>query len=156
MIIDNPVLRNQNVSLLFRHHQRQEDTMPHITLSVSGAPDAQTSQRLIQSVGRLTRDILGKEPRLISIQVVWTPAEQWFIEGKSLTEWSKNAFHLDISITDETNTKQEKARFIAETFHALSEILGNVHPFSYIHVIDARAAAYGYGGLTQEYRIQHS
>jgi 4-oxalocrotonate tautomerase len=26
---------------------------------------------------------------------------------------------------------------------------------SYIHVIDARAAAYGYGGLSQEYRHQH-
>jgi 4-oxalocrotonate tautomerase len=27
---------------------------------------------------------------------------------------------------------------------------------SYVHVIDARAAAYGYGGKTQEYRYHHA
>ena len=30
-----------------------------------------------------------------------------------------------------------------------------LHECSYVHVIDARAAAYGYGGRTQEYRHQH-
>lgn len=130
--------------------------MPYITLTVSTPAQPQTTSTLVEIIGRLTHDILGKPSPPTSVQINHVPADFWFIEGKSLTEWSKNAFHLDISITDETNTKQEKARFIAETFHALSEILGNVHPFSYIHVIDARAAAYGYGGLTQEYRIQHS
>jgi 4-oxalocrotonate tautomerase len=31
----------------------------------------------------------------------------------------------------------------------------NLHHESYIHVHDVRAGAYGYGGLTQEYRAQH-
>ena len=58
-------------------------------------------------------------------------------------------------MTDETNTKAEKARYLEAVHRALSELIGNVHDCSYIHVIDARAAAYGYGGRTQEYRHQH-
>ncbi|MCR6628775.1 MAG: hypothetical protein NVV74_01200 [Magnetospirillum sp.] len=76
----------------------------------------------------------------------------WFIGGRSLAAQGKNAFHLDISITDETNTKQEKAEFIAQAHAALDGLVGNLHPASFIHVIDARASAYGYGGKTQEYR----
>ena len=32
----------------------------------------------------------------------------------------------------------------------------DLHEVSYIHVIDARGAAYGYGGRTQEYRHQQA
>ena len=58
-------------------------------------------------------------------------------------------------MTDETNTKAEKADYLRQAFAALSELIGDVNEVSYIHVIDARAAAYGYGGRTQEYRHQH-
>ena len=33
-------------------------------------------------------------------------------------------------------------------------LLGELHEVSYIYVEDVRATAYGYGGLTQEYRYQ--
>jgi 4-oxalocrotonate tautomerase len=78
------------------------------------------------------------------------------ISGKSLAELGKNAFRLEVTITDETNTKAEKAAYQKEAYAALCELIGNVHPHSNIHVIDCRAAAYGYGGLTQEYRYHHS
>jgi hypothetical protein len=63
--------------------------------------------------------------------------------GKPLSEYAegRNAFQLDISVTDETNTKAEKAQYLAAIFGALSEVIGDVNPLSYIHVIDARAAA---------------
>jgi 4-oxalocrotonate tautomerase len=62
--------------------------------------------------------------------------------------------HL-IKITDETNTKEEKALYIKEAFDGFSRILGNVHEESYIYVQDVRAASYGYGGFTQEFRFHH-
>ena len=34
----------------------------------------------------------------------------------------------------------------------VASVVGNLHEESYIHVHDVRAAAYGYGGLTQEAR----
>jgi hypothetical protein len=34
-------------------------------------------------------------------------------------------------------------------------LVGNIHEESYIYVQDVRAASYGYGGNTQEYRYHH-
>ena len=58
-------------------------------------------------------------------------------------------------ITDETITKAQKAEYIRQAFAAFSELLGDLHHESYIYVQDVSAAAYGYGGKTQEYRYQH-
>ena len=58
-------------------------------------------------------------------------------------------------MTDETNTKAEKARYLLAVYAAMAALLPQLHPVSYIHIVDARAATYGYGGLTQEHRWQH-
>lgn len=130
--------------------------MPHIVIHRSGTPDAAIDHRIVESVAGLTQSVLGKKLPVIAITLQHIAHDLWFIGGRPLSELGKNAFHLDISVTDETNTKAEKARFIKETYAAFSDILGELHECSYVHVIDARAAAYGYGGRTQEYRHQHS
>ncbi|MBY4949367.1 4-oxalocrotonate tautomerase family protein [Cupriavidus respiraculi] len=130
--------------------------MPHINLQISGKPDAALTERAAGAVAALTESVLGKRPELIAITVQYIEREAWIIAGKPLSAHGRNAFHLDISVTDETNTKAEKARYLQAVYQALSELIGDVHPCSYIHVIDARAAAYGYGGRTQEYRYQHA
>ena len=128
--------------------------MPHIVIHLSGRPDAAVDLRVVESVAGLTQSVLGKQLPVIAITLQHIPHELWFIGGRPLSEHGKNAFHLDISVTDETNTKAEKARFINEIHAAFQSILGELHECSYVHVIDARAAAYGYGGQTQEYRHQ--
>ncbi len=70
--------------------------------------------------------------------------------------WSRAPSTLDISITDETNTKAEKALYLREVHAAFEALLPRLHPVSYVHLIDARAAAYGYGGRTQEWRHQQA
>lgn len=130
--------------------------MPHIVVHVSGQPDAARNRHIVDSVASLTQSVLGKKLPVIAITLQHIPLDQWFIGGRPLSELGRNAFHLDISVTDETNTKAEKARFIQEIYTAFGEILGELHECSYVHVIDARAAAYGYGGKTQEYRHQHA
>jgi len=136
----------------------KEPVMPHLSLQISGQPDAELTRRAVATVGELTQRVLGKEANVIATTVSYIPREQWFIGGKPLSDYDegRNAFQFDISISDETNTKAEKARFLAETFAALSEVIGDVNAVSYIHVIDVRATAYGYGGKTQEFRHQHS
>ena len=130
--------------------------MPHIVLQLSGPMDAGLAARSVDKVIDLTCRVLGKRPEVISIQTLFTPSEQWFIGGKTLAQSGQSAFHLDISVTDETNTKAEKAQFIRELYAAMKVLRPNLHECSYTHVIDARAAAYGYGGRTQEYRHQQS
>ncbi len=130
--------------------------MPHIVVHRSGAPDPAIDRRIVESVAALTQSVLGKKLPVIAITLHHIPHELWFIGGRSLSDLGRNAFHLDISVTDETNTKAEKARFIKDVYGAFQDILGELHECSYVHVIDARAAAYGYGGHTQEYRHQQA
>jgi 4-oxalocrotonate tautomerase len=73
-----------------------------------------------------------------------------------LSEHRKSSFYFDIKITDETNTKMEKEQYIREAFAGFAGILGEIHEESYIYVQDVRAASYGYGGRTQEYRYHHA
>jgi 4-oxalocrotonate tautomerase len=61
-----------------------------------------------------------------------------------------------VSITDETNTKREKAVYLEAVHRAMGELLGGVAEHSYVHVADLRASAYGFGGRTQEHRYQHA
>ena len=104
--------------------------MPHIVIHVSGQSDAHVNRRIVDAVAGLTQTILGKKLPVIAITLQHIPHDLWFIGGQPLSEVGKNAFHLDISVTDETNTKAEKARFIQEIYAAFREILG----LSLIHI----------------------
>ena len=130
--------------------------MPHIVIHLSGQPDAQLTRGVVDKVAELTQSVLDKKLPVIAITVQYIPADTWFIGGRSLADLGRSAFHLDISITDETNTKAEKARYLRAIFDAMAALRGNLHEVSYVHLIDARAAAYGYGGKTQEFRHQQA
>jgi 4-oxalocrotonate tautomerase len=108
--------------------------------------------KVAAKVSALSAEFLGKDPAVTAVIVEEIPAHQWFCGGRSLAEQGLASFWLDIKITDSTNTKDEKANFIAHTFSAMQSILGALHHESYVHVHDVRADAYGFGGLTQEQR----
>ena len=128
--------------------------MPHIALQISAAPDAELARAAAALVADLTVEVLGKPRELVAVAIGFVDPGHWFIDGRSMLEHRRSAYHLDISITDETNTKAEKARYLQRMHAGLSALLGDAHDTSYIHIIDARAAAYGYGGLSQEQRYQ--
>jgi 4-oxalocrotonate tautomerase len=130
--------------------------MPHIVIHLSGTPDPQLTRNVVDRVMALTQSVLGKQPPVMAITVQYIAADTWFIGGDTLADLNRTAFHLDISITDETNTKAEKARYLREIHAAMAALRPDLHEVSYVHLIDARAAAYGYGGLTQEYRHQQA
>jgi len=130
--------------------------MPGITLKISGRPNPELSRRLATEISALTCSLLDKKLEQTMVMLQFVPHEVWFIGSKSLADLGKNSFRLEVTISDETNTKTEKAAFHKAAFALLSELIGNVHPHSNIHVIDCRATAYGYGGVTQEYRYHRS
>lgn len=124
--------------------------MPFITLQHTAASDPEVSASLANALVDLTTQILRKDPKRTSVVVRSVPPANWFIAGKSLADPGLHAFRLEVTVTDETNTRNEKIRFQREAFATLSRLLGSVHPHSNVHVIDCRATAYGYGGVTQE------
>ena len=126
--------------------------MPILTVLLSTAPDTAVSAKVASTLSSLTADILHKKPEVTSIAISHIDPAHWFVGGASLQTQRKTSFFLDIRITDETNTANEKASYIAAVFKSMADLLGDLHHESYVHVHDARAAAYGYGGLTQQQR----
>jgi 4-oxalocrotonate tautomerase len=127
--------------------------MPLITVSYSSSRDAASLKAdIAAAVSELTAKILHKDPKVTAIIVKSVDATDWFAGGKSLAEQKLASFWLDVHITEGTNTKDEKAAYIAAVFKRMDELLGPLHQESYLHVDEVRSDAYGFGGLTQERR----
>ena len=129
--------------------------MPILNIKVSAERTPELSERITETLLELTTRILGKRRDLTAVVITYVDPRDWFIAGKSLADLRQSSFYFDVKVVDETNTKAEKARYVAEAFEAFEHLLGHLHPESYVYVQDVRATAYGYGGRTQEYRHQH-
>lgn len=129
--------------------------MPILNVKISGAKSTETTQQITNLLLDITTRILKKKREVTAIAIEYVDKDCWIVGGKLLSEQNKNSFYFDIKVTDETNTKDEKAQYIKEAFEGFEKILGNLHEESYVYVADVRATAYGYGGKTQEYRYHH-
>jgi len=129
--------------------------MPILNVKVSAEKTPELTHQIAELLLDLTTRILKKKREVTAIAIDYVDHDSWVVGGHLLSEQKKNSFYFDIKITDETNTKDEKAQYIREAFAGFERILGNLHEESYIYVQDVRAASYGYGGYTQEYRYQH-
>jgi 4-oxalocrotonate tautomerase len=130
--------------------------MPILNVKVSCQRSKEMTKSISQILLELTSRILHKDPDVTSIAIEYVNPEDWIVAGKSLAEHGKSSIYFDIKVTDETNTKAEKAQYIREAFDAFSKLLGDLHNESYIYVQDVRATSYGFSGLTQEYRYHHA
>lgn len=127
--------------------------MPAIHLKISGKENPALAKELVQTISNLTKDILNKKPEVTVVTVSFIPDYLWFVNSQSLAELGKNSFNLTIKISDSTNLKEDKARFIEALHTTLATKLDNLHPVSYTAVEEMKADAYGYDGLTIEYKI---
>lgn len=127
--------------------------MPMIAVQFSTpAPRAGLTATLARAVNELSARILHKNPAITAVVLEEIEPSRWFIGNRSLAQHSLAAFWLDIRIAEGTNTREEKAAFVAAAFEKMQELIGALHPESYVHVNEVRGDAYGYGGLTQNAR----
>ncbi len=126
--------------------------MPILNVKVSGTKNTETTKQITDLLLDITTRILKKKRGVTAIAIDYVDKDSWVVGGMLLSEQNKNSFYFDIKVTDETNTKDEKAQYIKEAFEGFERILGNLHEESYVYVADVRATAYGFGGKTQEYR----
>lgn len=129
--------------------------MPILNVQVSAQRSPELSAQITETLLDLTSRILGKRRDLTAVVIDYVDPRDWFVAGRSLAELGKSSFYFDVKVVDETNTKAEKARYVAEAFEAFGRLLGDLHHESYVYVQDVRASAYGFGGRTQEFRHQH-
>lgn len=127
--------------------------MPLITVTYSSPrPTPSLKADIAAAVTELTARILRKDPKVTAIIVKSVDAADWFAGGRSLADQKLASYWLDIHVTEGTNTKDEKAAYLAAVFARMGELLGPLHHETYLHVDEVRADAYGFGGLTQEQR----
>jgi 4-oxalocrotonate tautomerase len=127
--------------------------MPMITIQyASPRRTTSTADAIAKTATTLSAGILRKDPAVTAVTVAEVDAGHWFIGGKSLAQHDLAGFWLDIRITEGTNTREEKAAFVAAVFERMNDLIGPLHAESYVHVNEVRGDAYGYGGLTQNER----
>ncbi|MCK1532934.1 MULTISPECIES: 4-oxalocrotonate tautomerase family protein [unclassified Bradyrhizobium] len=127
--------------------------MPLITVSYTTPRQSPPLKADIASaVSELTAKILHKGPEVTAIIVKSVEASDWFAGGKSLAEQKLASYWIDIHVSEGTNTKDEKAAYLAAMFQRMAGILGPLHHETYLHVDEVKGDAYGFGGLTQERR----
>jgi len=127
--------------------------VPIINVSITGKPDAGLSAAIAREVTQITAEELRKDPTITAVAVGYIDPQHWFAGGKSLAEQGSNTFWLDIKVVDGTNTKLELEAYLKAIFEAFGRLLGGVHEESYAFVHEVPAAAYGYGGKSQEFRF---
>ena len=127
--------------------------MPLITVAyATSRQSASLKSDIASAVSELTAKILRKDPKVTAIIVKSVDAGDWFAGGRSLAEQKLASYWIDIHVSEGTNTKDEKAAYLAAMFSRMAELLGPLHHETYLHVDEVRGDAYGFGGLTQERR----
>jgi 4-oxalocrotonate tautomerase len=127
--------------------------MPLITVTYSTSQEKPAlKSHIAAAVSELTAKILHKDPKVTAIIVKSVDAADWFAGGKSLAEQRLASYWLDIHVSEGTNTKDEKAAYLAAIFQRMGQLLGPLHNESYAQVDEVKGDAYGFGGLSQERR----
>ncbi|QNA84692.1 4-oxalocrotonate tautomerase [Sphingomonas sp. So64.6b] len=127
--------------------------MPIITVKFATPRHTGDFEAAIASeVAELSSSLLKKNPSLTAVVVERVPANAWYVAGQSLETLGKSSFWLSIKVVQGTNTKDEKALFVAAVFKRMADCLGDLHDESYVYVEEVYADSYGFGGRTQEER----
>src|ERR1700712_3070869 len=128
-----------SLGLANRRHLQRKTTMPLITVTYSRFRKAPSLKAEIASaVSDLTARILRKDPKVTAIIVKSVDAADWFAGGKSLAEQSRASYWIDIRVTEGTNTKDEKAAYLAAMVARMGELLGPLHEETYLHVDEVK------------------
>jgi 4-oxalocrotonate tautomerase len=127
--------------------------MPIITVKyATSRSDTALKGTIARAASELAATVLRKDPKLTAVVVEAVDPADWFCGGRSLAEQGLASFWLDIRIVEGTNTKDQKAAFVAAVFKRMGELIGPLHNESYVYANEVRGDAYGFGGLTQEKR----
>ncbi len=126
--------------------------MPTLVLKLTPLQNPERYRHLGSALTELTVQLLAKRREVTAVVIDDLPAARWHIGGVPVVQPTAL---LEISITQGTNTDDEKAAFIAAAFAELQRQLagdGLLAAASYVVVRELPASDWGYGGHTQRAR----
>jgi 4-oxalocrotonate tautomerase len=126
--------------------------MPFINVKVVGPElDIGQTAAIQQGITSLMAEVLNKQAELTAVLVEQVVHGGWAIGGKV----AGYAAHVDATVSEGTNTPEQKARFIAAVNALLRKVLGSgLSAIAYVVVHDVPKDSWGYDGLTQEHRAK--
>lgn len=126
--------------------------MPYLEIHLT--PDNLASDRqaeLASGATRLLAELLGKRADLTVVRLVPTPTGQWFAAGGPLPQLGRAA-HVELKITQGTNSESEKARFLAALHQLMVDTAGPLSAPTYTVIQEIPATDWGYDGVSQAAR----
>jgi len=127
--------------------------MPFIAIKTSGkALGPADIQTLHQETTALIARIMGKKAEVTAVLVEDAPASRWSVGGQALDGSGGVTAHVDIKITQGTNTAEQKAAMVAATRDMLRRVLPELSEVAYVVIDEIPATDWGYGGLSQAER----
>ncbi len=128
--------------------------MPFVSIKVAGPILAPEQVRCLQQKAtRLMAGVMRKSAELTAVLVEQVSAAAWSIGGEQV----RAAAHLEVKVTEGTNTAEEKARFVDEAMRLLRSVLGaDLTPVTYVVVHEVPGDSWGWDGQTQTQRAQAS
>ena len=128
--------------------------MPFVNIKVAGLTLApEQVQHLQQGATTLMAEVLRKKAELTAVLVEHVSVVSWTVGGNPVSA----AAHLDVKVTEGTNTAEEKSRFIDEAMKLLRSALGaDLNPVTYVVIHEVPGGAWGWDGLTQAHRAEAS
>lgn len=126
--------------------------MPFVNIKVAGPTLApEQVHHLQQGATKLMAEVLRKKAELTAVLVEHVSATSWTVGSKPVLA----AAHLDVKVTEGTNTDEEKGRFVTEAMKLLRSVLGtDLNPVAYVVIHEVPGGAWGWDGLTQAHRAQ--
>ncbi len=121
--------------------------MPFLRLTVTPQLSAEVSDLVALELTDLMAVILLKNASLTSV-LIESPGGRWTIGRQS----QDIACHLDVTITEGTNSPEQKSKFIGEAMSVLRKHISPLHSATYISIHEVPAANWGYDGRTQQSR----
>ena len=95
--------------------------------------------------------VLRKKAELTAVLIEHVSASDWTVGGEQV----QAAAHVDVKVTEGTNTAEEKEQFVGEAMTLLRSVLGpDLDPVAYVVIHEVAAGAWGWDGFTQAHRAQ--
>lgn len=118
--------------------------MPYAVITTTLPLTDEQRFHLHRDIAGLLVTVLEKNADLTAVRIEETPPTHWAVGG-----WTGTAAHLDVKITENTNTPDQKRRFVAAAHEVLRDVLGDLPYATYVVIDEVPAANWGYGGRTQ-------
>lgn len=122
--------------------------MPYLKLQFKQKVTEEKQEKLAKELTIMMDSIMGKKQEVTAVDINDNISGNWYINGQK----QSIAVHLDIYITNGTNTEKEKSEMITKANQLIKNVVGVIPEASYIIIKDIEADSWGFDGLTQKER----